>query len=344
MGIQIRYEHGPDEHEIEVYEVKSFKEVLDEIDPRYYERLKQLSGRAVGDVLATAYFSDRSKLEDSRQHDIFAAYLEKLRGTDSQLVPYMFGVTNREITPVQRQVARGLAYAVHPLLTRGSNGVDMAETKVDETDYDSRSKVPGSTEQNHIDATDAEEKNQADSNVTPEQGVLSGAAYSEKPPIQNVNVHSETSLEKPGQVDLLAIAKGEMEAEEASRGALLPNKIAQPAVRQTVKPPIARMKPQYAPTPPAQRTVLGDGPLDSIDDLAIPQEDEKWQDKSLCAQTDPEIFFPEKGGSTRDAKRICRGCEVKAECLGYALDNDERFGIWGGLSERERRRLKRGIA
>ena len=134
------------------------------------------------------------------------------------------------------------------------------------------------------------------------------------------------------------------ESLETSRGALLPNKIAQPAVRQTVKPPIARMKPQYAPTPPAQRTVLGDGPLDSIDDLAIPQEDEKWQDKSLCAQTDPEIFFPEKGGSTRDAKRICRGCEVKAECLGYALDNDERFGIWGGLSERERRRLKRGIA
>ena len=214
MGIQIRYEHGPDEHEIEVYEVKAFKEVLDEIDPRYHERLKQLSGRAVGDVLATAYFSDRSKLEDSRQHDIFAAYLEKLRGTDSQLLPYMFGVTNREITPVQRQVARGLACAVHPLLARGSNGVAMAETKVDETGYDSRSKVPESTEQNHIDATDAEEKNQADSNVTPEQGVLPGAAYSEKPPIQNVNVHSETGLEKPAQVDLLAIAKGEVEAEE----------------------------------------------------------------------------------------------------------------------------------
>ena len=67
----------------------------------------------------------------------------------------------------------------------------------------------------------------------------------------------------------------------------------------------------------------------------------QWQDRALCAQTDPEAFFPEKGGSTREAKRICVGCEVKAECLTYALMHDERFGIWGGLSERERRRLKK---
>ena len=66
-----------------------------------------------------------------------------------------------------------------------------------------------------------------------------------------------------------------------------------------------------------------------------------WQERALCAQTDPESFFPEKGGSTREAKRICVGCEVRAECLEYALAHDERFGIWGGLSERERRRLKR---
>jgi WhiB family redox-sensing transcriptional regulator len=71
--------------------------------------------------------------------------------------------------------------------------------------------------------------------------------------------------------------------------------------------------------------------------------DDQWRDRGLCAQTDPEAFFPEKGGSTREAKRICLGCEVKNECLEYALANDERFGIWGGLSERERRRLKRGI-
>ena len=68
-----------------------------------------------------------------------------------------------------------------------------------------------------------------------------------------------------------------------------------------------------------------------------------WQDRALCAQTDPEAFFPAKGGSTREAKRICSGCEVRAECLEYALANEERFGIWGGLSERERRRLRRGL-
>ncbi|WP_116282027.1 WhiB family transcriptional regulator [Subtercola boreus] len=66
-----------------------------------------------------------------------------------------------------------------------------------------------------------------------------------------------------------------------------------------------------------------------------------WQTDSLCAQTDPEAFFPEKGGSTRDAKRICQTCEVKSQCLEYALQNDERFGIWGGLSERERRKLRK---
>ena len=67
----------------------------------------------------------------------------------------------------------------------------------------------------------------------------------------------------------------------------------------------------------------------------------EWQERALCSQTDPEAFFPEKGGSTREAKRICSRCEVKTECLEYALGHDERFGIWGGLSERERRRLKR---
>jgi WhiB family redox-sensing transcriptional regulator len=66
-----------------------------------------------------------------------------------------------------------------------------------------------------------------------------------------------------------------------------------------------------------------------------------WQERALCAQTDPEAFFPEKGGSTREAKRVCLGCGVRPECLEYALAHDERFGIWGGLSERERRRLKK---
>jgi len=66
-----------------------------------------------------------------------------------------------------------------------------------------------------------------------------------------------------------------------------------------------------------------------------------WQEHALCAQTDPEAFFPEKGGSTREAKKVCLSCEVRSECLEYALEKDERFGIWGGLSERERRKLKK---
>ena len=70
-------------------------------------------------------------------------------------------------------------------------------------------------------------------------------------------------------------------------------------------------------------------------------EELDWQERALCAQTDPEAFFPEKGGSTREAKKVCASCEVRVECLEYALANDERFGIWGGLSERERRRVKR---
>ena len=74
---------------------------------------------------------------------------------------------------------------------------------------------------------------------------------------------------------------------------------------------------------------------------ALDGEDLGWQERALCAQTDPEAFFPEKGGSTREAKKVCRSCEVRAECLEYALEHDERFGIWGGLSERERRRIKR---
>jgi WhiB family redox-sensing transcriptional regulator len=68
-----------------------------------------------------------------------------------------------------------------------------------------------------------------------------------------------------------------------------------------------------------------------------------WQERALCAQTDPEAFFPEKGGSTRDAKKVCVGCDVRAECLEYALEHDERFGIWGGLSERERRKFKKDV-
>ncbi len=70
----------------------------------------------------------------------------------------------------------------------------------------------------------------------------------------------------------------------------------------------------------------------------------EWWFAGLCAQTDPELFFPEKGGSTRQAKQVCAACPVRAQCLEYALAHDECFGVWGGLSAWERRPLRRGGA
>lgn len=64
-----------------------------------------------------------------------------------------------------------------------------------------------------------------------------------------------------------------------------------------------------------------------------------WMREAICAQTDPDAFYPEKGGSTAEAKRVCMGCPVRGACLEYALTNNERFGIFGGKSERERRKL-----
>ncbi|WP_406083080.1 WhiB family transcriptional regulator [Micromonospora zamorensis] len=64
-----------------------------------------------------------------------------------------------------------------------------------------------------------------------------------------------------------------------------------------------------------------------------------WRDDALCQQVDPEIFYPDKGESTAPAKSICSRCDVRTECLKAALDRREQFGVWGGLSERERRQL-----
>lgn len=62
---------------------------------------------------------------------------------------------------------------------------------------------------------------------------------------------------------------------------------------------------------------------------------------AVCAQTDPELFFPEKGGSARAAKRTCLACPERTACLEYAISSGQRFGVWGGVSERELRRLSR---
>ena len=72
--------------------------------------------------------------------------------------------------------------------------------------------------------------------------------------------------------------------------------------------------------------------------------DRTWQDYANCLGVDPDLFFPERGASTKEAKEVCRGCVVREDCLEYALSNSEKFGIWGGMSERERRRIRRARA
>ncbi|MET7381394.1 WhiB family transcriptional regulator [Streptomyces sp. NPDC005526] len=73
----------------------------------------------------------------------------------------------------------------------------------------------------------------------------------------------------------------------------------------------------------------------------ITPADTAWHTLALCAQTGADFFFPEPGSSVREAKRICGMCEMRTACLEYAMDNDERFGVWGGLSEKERLALRR---
>ncbi|MFG3136061.1 WhiB family transcriptional regulator [Streptomyces sp. NPDC048211] len=66
-----------------------------------------------------------------------------------------------------------------------------------------------------------------------------------------------------------------------------------------------------------------------------------WRDDALCRQTDPDLFMPEVGGTTTPAKRVCMACPVRRQCLNYAVDAEERWGIWGGLGQQELRRLIR---
>jgi WhiB family redox-sensing transcriptional regulator len=68
-----------------------------------------------------------------------------------------------------------------------------------------------------------------------------------------------------------------------------------------------------------------------------------WMRRALCRQVDPETFFPHASSETacREAKSVCAACPVQPECLDWALTNREEFGIFGGKTERERRRILR---
>jgi WhiB family redox-sensing transcriptional regulator len=79
---------------------------------------------------------------------------------------------------------------------------------------------------------------------------------------------------------------------------------------------------------------------------ALDQADDSWRDRALCRETDPELFFPigttgHAVGTIEQAKSICSGCQVVGECLDYALATNQDSGIWGGLSEDERRDIRR---
>ena len=73
-------------------------------------------------------------------------------------------------------------------------------------------------------------------------------------------------------------------------------------------------------------------------------EREPWMDDAACAEVGGDLWFPEKGGATKDAKTICAACPVREECLAYAIRNDEEHGIWGGVSRMERRRMRKDAA
>jgi WhiB family transcriptional regulator, redox-sensing transcriptional regulator len=69
----------------------------------------------------------------------------------------------------------------------------------------------------------------------------------------------------------------------------------------------------------------------------------RWVESAACAGTDPEIFFPAKDGLGADARGVCRRCPVSNDCLAYALQSGEEFGIWGGLDRNERKNLRRTV-
>ncbi len=66
-----------------------------------------------------------------------------------------------------------------------------------------------------------------------------------------------------------------------------------------------------------------------------------WRAYAACAGTDPDLFFAPGALEHKLAKKVCRGCPVRYQCLAYAMDEPIDHGVWGGLTERERRRYRR---
>lgn len=112
--------------------------------------------------------------------------------------------------------------------------------------------------------------------------------------------------------------------------------------------PDCRQNPERASWPPVLAPVVSERSegrqraiQTAMQRLLAEAEATEWMRDGNCIGVDPDLFFPERGASTSQAKAVCRGCRVRPECLDYALATNEKFGIWGGLSERERRRIRR---
>lgn len=71
---------------------------------------------------------------------------------------------------------------------------------------------------------------------------------------------------------------------------------------------------------------------------------EPWMADAACTRVDNDLFYPEKGVPSKDAKKVCVGCISREQCLQYAMERNERWGVWGGLSERERASLRRAAS
>lgn len=96
--------------------------------------------------------------------------------------------------------------------------------------------------------------------------------------------------------------------------------------------PIGIVLPIVAPN--GHRANTGQLPASNPSDIS-------WKQRANCLGVDPDLFFPQRGESTSEAKAVCAQCEVRLDCLEYALGGERTFGIWGGLSVGERKRLRK---
>ncbi len=95
-----------------------------------------------------------------------------------------------------------------------------------------------------------------------------------------------------------------------------------------------------APYDPTIRTPRRKPGVNGPERLVVEISVRSWVDRANCRGIDSQLFYPDRGEPTRQAKEVCRGCEVRDDCLDYALTSGQKFGIWGGTSERERRSLR----